>query len=1214
MCSQGSRMDILDHTEMLALHEAVVAASLVTSRSALLAGLPRDFIANMPSAATPSAQILEDLATLNSVASLADGTVPLETWLKNAITLAGSRRECSAFSHALRRCRGALGQQRQAEVSLVVPEGTRCADVVVSDDPAGSISPAPLQAPPAEIVVSIHPRNATAVPEWKEPDDGLPVSPVRERLLDVELCIEPVQKNRRLKWRVELRGIGRLTRVLVDALTDAHLVAIDALPPEARSWGGLLLALSADPGTPTAIGSVGIRAVGALIMQRVLGNPDVARHLDRIEDIARRETRTIRFLLQIFDDDDPVLPHLPLEFAYGERFLFMRSRFRLIRCVPNTEAHNLDVGPGSRVLIATVDAYASSDAERLSLRNHVYAVTNSLNSSGFKLQAVEDITRDELRARLRGKLRVDVVYLVCPGVEGSDGMGQLLFRDGPLAATELARWLEDATDSGRTVQMVILCASSPGIQRGVDTSRMAEWLARPGRALATLGFRGGVPTVWTLRFTERLFEWLGRGVSIEEAFSAARRDESDEESRWGLPVLYGRRRDLEGAMHVGEAGIFTSLMRPLNTSRINSVFEIEQRVGELSQLDRTPAASVLRFCRIAWSCPEPPVAEAEGTEALVERLRQVPFALEIASATVRQAAITAVEYLNAFTISHGAALTGRQCIWAVVERALSHLNEVHRQAFLCLAALPVCGVPGEVITMVLGEPEYAVVQRLDQLVRFQLVWWLPIHRFYALHPLLWQIVRERAGSDPDIWQKLRQDAAAAIEELAHRRWWIERYMSSQNLPWTRIREVADATDLESIEDSGSDVMVTSAMEHAEALEPTYARHARVRDIIDAANFEFGTLERHWSMECGPSGLQQTRYSLHARLAELETAVREDEQRGNPDVNVQKIQRDALRRHGDISLRSSNLGSTASSYQSALEELKASGDIAGQASALSARGALRVLRAEFDTAAEDFDEALALFRTLKDRQGQASVLRARGEMRAMRPYLKAAAAQDFDEAHTLFIQTGDEIGRATVLAARGALRRSENDVVRAAKDFNLALDLFKEHFDIERTADVLKARGELRRFCVELDKAAADFDAAFICYSRAHNLVGQVDVLLAQSELHRFREDITEAVRDFERALTLLCRMAVQSSAGRSHLQVVRRRYEADADLYRSLQDPIGLASALAELACLHAVANERDVAERLATEALDLARTHENRYASAIGHAAIEKIARRAIE
>ncbi|MDC0747908.1 phosphorylase family protein [Polyangium mundeleinium] len=97
-------MAILSHDDILNLHAAVITAQMVTSRAALLVGIDGHFVAGLPIATTPGDQILTDLDGMNGTGVLADGSVPLAIWLKNAVARAGDRQEATVFRKALERC------------------------------------------------------------------------------------------------------------------------------------------------------------------------------------------------------------------------------------------------------------------------------------------------------------------------------------------------------------------------------------------------------------------------------------------------------------------------------------------------------------------------------------------------------------------------------------------------------------------------------------------------------------------------------------------------------------------------------------------------------------------------------------------------------------------------------------------------------------------------------------------------------------------------------------------------------------------------------------------------------------------------------------------------------------------------------------------------------------------------------------------------------
>jgi Effector-associated domain 5/Effector-associated domain 1 len=91
----------LPHEDITALHDAAMDTGLTASRTSLLGGLDASFKAGLPTHPSPAAQLLSDLHALNDTEALADGTVPLRTWLTNARALTSSRRESAVFQYAL---------------------------------------------------------------------------------------------------------------------------------------------------------------------------------------------------------------------------------------------------------------------------------------------------------------------------------------------------------------------------------------------------------------------------------------------------------------------------------------------------------------------------------------------------------------------------------------------------------------------------------------------------------------------------------------------------------------------------------------------------------------------------------------------------------------------------------------------------------------------------------------------------------------------------------------------------------------------------------------------------------------------------------------------------------------------------------------------------------------------------------------------------------
>ena len=91
----------LPDARLQALYAAAIATHLASQQDALLAGLPPSYTATLPTSGSSAARLLQTLHTLNAVAALTDGTVPLAIWLRNAATLTTAQTEQRVFVAAL---------------------------------------------------------------------------------------------------------------------------------------------------------------------------------------------------------------------------------------------------------------------------------------------------------------------------------------------------------------------------------------------------------------------------------------------------------------------------------------------------------------------------------------------------------------------------------------------------------------------------------------------------------------------------------------------------------------------------------------------------------------------------------------------------------------------------------------------------------------------------------------------------------------------------------------------------------------------------------------------------------------------------------------------------------------------------------------------------------------------------------------------------------
>ncbi|APR75813.1 Glutamate synthase [NADPH] large chain [Minicystis rosea] len=66
-----------------------------------MAGLDQGLVATFPRAANAAAQLLGDLNRLNDIGQLSDGSMPLRTWLDNALALCGPVSQAQVFREVL---------------------------------------------------------------------------------------------------------------------------------------------------------------------------------------------------------------------------------------------------------------------------------------------------------------------------------------------------------------------------------------------------------------------------------------------------------------------------------------------------------------------------------------------------------------------------------------------------------------------------------------------------------------------------------------------------------------------------------------------------------------------------------------------------------------------------------------------------------------------------------------------------------------------------------------------------------------------------------------------------------------------------------------------------------------------------------------------------------------------------------------------------------
>jgi hypothetical protein len=113
-------MPLLTPEDLHALHDAAVGARLVEQRATLVAGIDAAFIATMPVRSSPSEQVRSDLDILSRTGALADGSVPLLTWLANAAHAAGPQVQAAVFARVLAALRASAPAPPPAAAGVIL--------------------------------------------------------------------------------------------------------------------------------------------------------------------------------------------------------------------------------------------------------------------------------------------------------------------------------------------------------------------------------------------------------------------------------------------------------------------------------------------------------------------------------------------------------------------------------------------------------------------------------------------------------------------------------------------------------------------------------------------------------------------------------------------------------------------------------------------------------------------------------------------------------------------------------------------------------------------------------------------------------------------------------------------------------------------------------------------------------------------------------------
>jgi hypothetical protein len=284
---------------------------------------------------------------------------------------------------------------------------------------------------------------------------------------EIKIVVEP----HTAQWRIRIIAAGSSNdrRALVPRLTDPGL-------PGFASWHEVLHALA--PSSGHQFTGQDLRLLGARIWDELMVRSGLLAPL-------RPTQGPVRYVLEIDETSDPDLAMLPAELAYatddaaGGRYEFKRAHPRAVRVLSQLPAAPLELGEGTRLLIATAaDPKQAPTAAELAA--HADAIEALARRWGWQVTHCREATGATLRAALQDPAGTDVLYLVAHGAHAPNTFGRLALVGDPLTGSELKGILADTRATARPCRAVLLCACSgaaaqPGLR--AETTGMAQALA-----------------------------------------------------------------------------------------------------------------------------------------------------------------------------------------------------------------------------------------------------------------------------------------------------------------------------------------------------------------------------------------------------------------------------------------------------------------------------------------------------------------------------------------------------------------------------------------------------------------------------------------------------------------------------------------------------------------------------------------------------------------
>jgi DNA-binding SARP family transcriptional activator/Tfp pilus assembly protein PilF len=207
------------------------------------------------------------------------------------------------------------------------------------------------------------------------------------------------------------------------------------------------------------------------------------------------------------------------------------------------------------------------------------------------------------------------------------------------------------------------------------------------------------------------------------------------------------------------------------------------------------------------------------------------------------------------------------------------------------------------------------------------------------------------------------------------------------------------------------------------------------------------------------------------------------------------------------------------YRHALHAARGSGDLAGEAEALSSLGGTKMMRGHFRDAAGHYRAALGRYRQCGDLGGQARVLRNLG-MTELQLHNHQSAVDYQQEAVAAYHDAGDNLGAARALVTLAEAETELGSYDQASEHLQRALPVVREANDQLREAEVLEQIGLLSFRRGQLTQAAASFEQALAIYHHIDYPTGIADALRRLGEVSLRRSKYQQATGYLRQAIAL----------------------------------------------------------------------------------------------